>query len=80
MQQEELKSIYFAFATGFFHNNYFDVHEDQIEAYTQKLKRMFRGFCSKAYDFNPIAADYMTPELWLEWTWGSMMLYKDLQT
>lgn len=78
MEQEQLEQIYISFAVGFFSNNYTAIKETDLQEYDTKLKRLFRALCHQGYGFNPIAADYMTPDVWLSWTWKAMQLHAEI--
>ncbi len=69
MEQEQLKQLYVSFAVGFFANNYLPPKDSDLAVHDMKLKRLFRTYCKHAYEFDPITAEYMNPDLWQDWTW-----------
>jgi hypothetical protein len=79
MEQDQLKALYFAFCVGFFQNNYFAPKLQDHDKYITKLKRLFRTYCNKAYQVDPIQLEYMTPDLWNDWTWEALMLDEELR-
>jgi hypothetical protein len=79
MDIAQLHALYVAFCVGFFQNNYVLPRATDVPEYNTKFKRLFRTFCIRAYDFDPVTADYMNPDRWEEWTWTAFQLDEELR-
>lgn len=66
MSQEQLKQLFISFCVGYFQNNYIKPKYEDIDAYTLKLKRLFRTFSLDAFAYDPITDGAISVDFWPE--------------
>lgn len=66
MRQEQLRQLFISFCVGYFQNNYIKPKYSDLEAYTIKLKRLYRTFSLEAFAYDPIKDDTVSVDFWPE--------------